>query len=98
MKKYYSTLNKDKKKKIKEIYISEYKNSDLNARLSRLNIYAIIGYISAIIIFILSFKTEDNMIGSIIIASTLIVVSTVFLVGRYLVKIRVLNKIALKNK
>jgi len=98
MKKYYHTLNKDSQKKIKEIYKSEYINTSLNARLSRLNLYAIIGYVSAIMILILSIKTEDSIIGSVIISITLVLVSTIFLIGSYLIKLKVLNKIALKNK
>ena len=98
MKKYYHTLNKDSQKKIKEIYRSEYINTNLNARLSRLNLYAIIGYVSAIMILILSIKTEDSIIGSVIISITLVLVSTIFLIGSYLIKLKVLNKIALKNK
>lgn len=98
MKKYYQTLNKEQKNKIKEAYKKEYANTDLQIRLTRLVIYAVIGYLSGIIILIEAFMIEENKLGSMIIASTLLVLSTTFLIGRSLVKVKVLNKIALKNK
>lgn len=98
MKKYYSTLDKNKKQEIKTKFKKEYKNTDLNVRLIRLRIYAGIGYVLSIFIFIDSLLHEESKIGSMIIAITLFIASTFFLVGSFLVKLNVLNKIALKNK
>lgn len=98
MKKYYFTLTKEKRKKIKDQYKKEYEKSDLRVRLLRLNLYTVIGYLSAIIILIYTIKIEEEKTGSIIIAVILIIASTIFLIGRSLIKINVLNKIALKNK
>lgn len=98
MRKYYSTLDKEKKLKVKEQFKKEYKNKELYTRLIRLYIYAVIGYISSIIIFIESLIYEENKTASMIIAITLFLASTVFLVGSIIIKYNVLNKIALKNK
>lgn len=98
LKKYYHTLSKEKKKAIKEQYKKDYANSDVAARLLRLKIYSIVGYLFSIILLVYAFKFENNKIGSIIIASTLISVSTVYVIGIIIVKNRILNKIALKNK
>lgn len=98
MKKYYSRLSKEKKKNIKELYKKEYSNSDVQVRLTRLKIYAIIGYLFSLVILAYSFKFEENKIGTIIIAITLMCVSTVYVIGSIIVKRRLLNKLALKNK
>lgn len=98
MKKYYHTLTKDEKKKINSIYKNEYKNSEVKTRLTRLVIYGTTGYLTAIILIIYSLKIEDGRFGNIFIACLLIIASTIFLIGRYLIKLKVLNKIALKNK
>ncbi len=98
MKKYYSRLSKEKKKNIKELYKKEYGSSDVQTRLVRLKIYAILGYLFSIVMLAYSFKFEDNKIGTIIIAITLICVSTVYVIGSIIVKRRLLNKLALKNK
>lgn len=98
MKKYYRTLSKDKKLEIKKQFKKDYKNSELYTRLIRLYIYAAIGYISSIIIFLESLFYETNKMGSIIIAITLFIASTVFLVGNFIIRYNMYNKIALKNK
>lgn len=98
MKKYYNTLNKEKKKEIKEKYQKEYKNTDIHVRLVRLVIYAIIGYITSIAIYIDAFLEKTNKVGNFIIATTLFIASTIFLIGRIAIKQKLLNKIALKNK
>lgn len=98
MKKYYFTLTKEKRKRVKDQYKKEYEKSDLKVRLLRLYLYAIIGYLSAIILLIYAIKIEEEKTGSIIIAIILILTSTIFLIGSTLIKINVLNKIALKNK
>lgn len=98
MKKYYYTLKKEKKAEIKKIYTKEYKNSDFNLRLKRLTIYTVVGFLFSIYLFIDVFAAETFSIGTLIIAITLLIVSIVFLVGRYLLKLKMLNKIALKNK
>jgi len=98
MKKYYHTLSKQEKKDIKNKYKKEYANSDVQARLLRLKIYSVIGYLFSIVLLVYAFKFESNKVGSIIIAITLIVVSTVYVIGSIIVKNRILNKIALKMK
>lgn len=98
MKKYYQTLNKEEKEKIKNIYKEEYKNSDLRVRLVRLIIYAMIGYITSIILIIEAFMDKSNIILNVIIAITLTIASTIFLIGSIILKQKTLNKIALKNK
>lgn len=98
MKKYYNTLTKEEKNKIKIIYKEEYHNSDLRVRLVRLIIYAMIGYLTAIVLITETFIDNSNIILNIIIASTLIIASTIFLIGSIILKHKTLNKIALKNK
>lgn len=98
MKKYYFTLSKEKKDEIKLIYQKEYKNSDINIRLKRLSLYVIVGFIFSILLFIDTFKDNDLNVGSLVIAITLALACFVFLIGKYIVKLRILNKIALKNK
>lgn len=98
MKKYYSTLSKEEKTKIKDIYKDEYKNSDLKVRLVRLVIYAMIGYITSIVLYIEAFIKNDSKILDIVIATTLFIASTIFLVSSMVLKQKTLNKIALKNK
>ena len=95
---YYQNLDKEKKKEIKEIYKVKYKDTDLEKRRTRLLIYALGGYIFAIIVLVYAFTFEDKKLGSFITSGTLVVVATIYLIGRYLVKLRVLNKIALENK
>ena len=98
MKKYYQTLSKEKKKEIKEIYQKEYKNTDLQVRLGRLIIYAVIGYITSLFIYISAFIEKDFKVENIIIGTILLVASTIFLIGRTMIKQNVLNKLALKEK
>ena len=98
MKKYYQTLSKEKKQEIKKLYQKEYAKTDLNARLSRLLVFSILGIISAIIILVLSFKYEKEHLTSIFLAVILIISAVFFALGRNYVKTNLLNKIALKNK
>ncbi len=98
MKKYYNTLTKEKKNKIKEIYKKDYKNTELQIRLIRLIIFASMGYITSIVLLIDAFLNKNSKVLNITIATILIIVSTIFLIGRFLIKQKVLNKIALKNK
>ena len=98
MKKYYNTLNKEEKSKIKEIYRNEHKNSELKIRLLRLVIYAIIGYITSIVLYLDAFIGKENKILNITIATTLFIASTIFLSGSIILRQKTLNKIALKNK
>lgn len=98
MKKYYSTLSKEEKNKIKEIYKTEYNNSELKVRLVRLVIYAVIGYITSIFIYIDAIINKNAIVSNILIATPLFIASTVFLVGSIVLKRKALNKIALKNK
>ncbi len=97
MQKYYQRLTKEQKKEIKKIYQKEYK-TDINARLSRLSIFSILGFICAIIILVLSFKYEKEHLTSILLAILLFASSLAFILGRTYVKLNLLNKIALKNK
>ena len=97
MKKYYNTLNKEEKSKIKEIYRKEYKNSELRIRLLRLVIYSIIGYITSIVLYLDAFIGKESKILNITIATTLFIASTIFLSGSIILKQKTLNKIALKN-
>lgn len=98
MKKYYNTLSKEEKLRIKETYKNEYKNSELRVRLVRLVIYAMIGYITSIVLYIEAFTKNDSKILDIVIATTLFIASTIFLIGSIFLKQKILNKIALKNK
>ncbi|MBE6154161.1 MAG: hypothetical protein E7163_01100 [Firmicutes bacterium] len=98
MKKYYSTLSNDDKKKIKDIYQKEYKGTDLNKRFIKLFIYFILGSAFSVYLFIDAFSGDKLDIGTLIMAITLLTASLVFLIGRYRIKLDVLNKIALKNK
>jgi len=98
MKKYYSTLNKKEKKKIKEVYLKEYKKTDLDKRLNRLLVFFVLGTLFSIYLFIDAFRGEKLNISTFISAITLLIASLVFLIGRYKIKLEVLNKIALKNK
>lgn len=98
MKKYYQTLNKEKKNEIKKIYNETYKNTELQSRFIRLNIYIIVAILSAFILLILSYKYEDNHVYSIIISIILIATAIVFIIGKNIIKSNLLNKIALKNK
>lgn len=97
MKKYYNTLNKEEKSKIKEMYKEEYQNSELRVRLVRLIIYAIIGYITTIVLCFDAFLKKENFTLNIIIAVTLFIASTIFLIGSITLKQKTLNKIALKK-
>lgn len=98
MKKYYSTLSKEEKAKIKNIYKEEYKNSELKIRLVRLIIYAIIGYITSIVLYLDAFIGKESKILNLTIGTTLFIASTIFLIGSITLKNKTLNKIALKNK
>lgn len=98
MKKYYNTLNKEEKEKIKKIYKSDYKDSELRIRLVRLLIYAIIGYITSIVLCIEAFIKNNTKTLDIVIATTLFIASSIFLVGGIILKLKTLNKIALKTK
>ena len=98
MKKYYSTLNKEKRKIINNIYLKEYKKTELNKRLNRLLLFFILGTGFSIYLFVDAFNGEELNISSLISAITLLIASLVFLIGRYKIKLDVLNKIALKNK
>ena len=44
MKKYYQTLKKEDKQKIKKEYQKEYQNTELQTRFTRLNIYIILAF------------------------------------------------------
>lgn len=98
MKKYYSTLSREKKKEVKQIFQKEYKNTDLYTRLVRLYIYAGIGFISSIIIFGEAFVYDEKRVESLLIAIPLFIASFIFLIGSIIIKRNTLNKIALKNK
>ena len=98
MKKYYNTLSKEEKAKVKNTYKEEYKNSDLKIRLVRLIIYAIMGYITSIVLYLDAFIGKESKILNITIATTLFIASTIFLTGSIILKQKTLNKIALKNK
>ena len=98
MQKYYQTLNKENKAKIKILYQKEYYKTPINARLTRLLIFSLLGILCAIAIVILSFKYETKHVTSILIAILLLISSLIFALGRYYVKLNLLNKIALKNK
>lgn len=98
MKKYYNTLNKENKTKIKQIYQEEYKNTDLQVRLVRLLIFALMGYITASVLLIDALLNQTSKALNLTIAIILFIISTVFIIGRFLVKQKVLNKIAIKNK
>lgn len=98
MKKYYQTLNKTEKNKVKELYEKKYHNSDLETRLFRLKLYALVSYIFASIILIYSFLYEQNKTGSLIISITLLILGTTYFIGSLIIKLNVLNKIALQNK
>lgn len=98
MKKYYNTLNKENKTKIKQIYQEEYKNTDLQVRLVRLLIFALMGYITASVLLIDALLNQTSKTLNLTIAIILFIISTVFIIGRFLVKQKVLNKIAIKNK
>lgn len=98
MKKYYNTLNKENKTKIKKIYQEEYKNTDLQVRLVRLLIFAFMGYITASVLLIDALLNQTSKTLNLTIAIILFIISTVFIIGRFLVKLKVLNKIAIKNK
>lgn len=98
MQKYYNTLNKEQKNHIKELYNKNYKDTDLQARLKRLKIYAIISYAFAIFVLVSAYLLDDDILGSIIIAVTMFVLGTVYIIGSLIVKRNVLNKIALKEK
>ncbi len=98
MKKYYQTLKNENKQKIKKEYQKEYQNTELQTRFTRLNIYIILAFLSALILLVLSYKYEDNHVYSIIVAIILILTGLTFIIGKYMIKINLLNKIALKNK
>lgn len=98
MKKYYHTLSKDKKLKVKAIYEKDYKNTEFSKYIKKLNIYIISAVIFSCLLFIDAFKDQELNIGSLIIAITLLIASLVFIIGRYIAKLNVLNKIALKKK
>ena len=98
VKKYYQTLNKEQKNKIKEIFKNEYQNTPVNARFSRLLMYSIVGILFSGFMLIEYFVLDNKNIGNIIIGLTLLIASITFLIGRYRIKLRYLNKIALKNK
>ena len=86
MKKYYNTLNKEEKNKIKEIYKKDYHNSELQIRLVRLIIYAVIGYITAIVLYLDAFLKNDSKVLNIVIATILFIASTIFLIGSITLK------------
>ena len=98
MKKYYNTLSNEEKRKIKGIYKEEYKKSDLQVRLVRLIIYAAMGYITSIVLYLDAFIAKNSKILNIVIATTLFIASSIFLTGSITLKQRTLNKIALKNR
>ena len=98
MKKYYQTLNKEKKAEIKKIYQDKYKGSELTSRLNKLTIYIVLAIIAAIVLVVLSLLYEDSHISSFIIAALLVITAIIFMVGKYLIKSNLLNKIALENK
>ncbi len=98
MKKYYQTLDKEKKREIKEVYEKEYKKTDVYVRLKRLFVYAIISIITALVIVIISYFYEEEHLTSIIMALILVFMAIVFLIGRFLIKLDLLNRIALKSK
>ena len=97
MKKYYQTLNKKQKSKIKEQNKQENQKTNIQVRLTRLLVYAIVGYLFSIFIIVDMFLRNTEKTGSIIIASTLFLASTFFLWGRFKIKLDLLNKIALKK-
>jgi len=98
MQKYYNTLNKEEKRRIKDLYFKKYHNSDLETRLKRLKVYAIISYVFAIFVLISALILDDDLTGSIILSITMFILGTVYMFGSLIVKRNVLNKIALKNK
>ena len=98
MKKYYQTLDKEKKDKIKEIYKKEYQKSEVDVRLKRLNIYIILAFLASIALIVLSLLYEDGHVTSFIMAGILIAIGIIFIIGKRMIKINLLNKIALNNK
>jgi len=98
LKKYYSTLSAEEKNKIKKIYKTEYQNTDLKVRLVRLIIYAIIGYITSLFLFIDAIKNKESLVTNLLIGIPLFITSTIFLIGSIHLKYKTLNKIAIKNK
>ena len=75
-----------------------YNTLNKEEKLLRLVIYAIIGYITSIILYLDAFIGKESQILNIIIATTLFIASTIFLSGSIILKQKTLNKIALKNK
>lgn len=95
---YYKALSKKEKENINLLYKQEYKKSDLQNRLFRLFLYSLIGYGFSIFLIVYSFITKNDIIANLLIAIPLFVISTFFLLGRYYIKLKILNKIVLKEK
>ena len=93
----YKELSKDEKKKIQEKYKKEYAKSDFEARIKRLLIYAIVGYVFAIALVIYSFIRPEETAGNLLIAIPLFIAATIFLIGRYYAKRMLYDKIASKK-
>lgn len=98
MKKYYNTLSKEQKLKIKDLYDKEYANSELEMRFKRLRFYSLVSIVFAIVVLVYSLMYESSKIGSMILVVTLFILALVYLIGIFIIKQNVLNKIALKNK
>ena len=94
MRKYkYRQLSKEEKSKVNEEYKKKYANSDFAARLTRLLVYSIIGYVFSIFLIIYSIITKEDVVSNLLIAIPLFIASTIFLVGRYYAKLMVLEKL-----
>ena len=98
MQKYYQTLSKEEKQKIKNIYHQEYQKSEINTRFIRLNIYSFAAIFFSIILLILGITNKNERILDIGMAIILLITALSFLLGKHLIKLNLLNKIALKNK
>ena len=95
---YYNQLKKEEERKIIEKYNKEYHKSEFQNRLTRLAIYALIGYAFSIFLVVYSLIKQQDIVSNLLIAIPLFIAATIFLIGRHYAKLTVLNKIALKEK
>lgn len=95
---YYNQLGKEEKKKILEKYKKDYADSEFQKRLVRLVIYSIVGFLFSTFLIIYSLTQKEDLLSNLLIAIPLFIVSIIFLIGRYYAKLKILNKIALKEK
>lgn len=95
---YYNQLGKEEKKKILEKYRKDYADSEFQKRLIRLAVYSIVGFLFSAFLVIYSLTQKEDLLSNLLIAIPLFIISIVFLIGRYYAKLKILNKIALKEK